>query len=136
MRSIQYKLLYMENQEAFFYLHRRIQASERATMQRSLDEVSGFSNAPDCNRQACHFSSALEAVKRLVIGQLPPLLSAAREEVSSDDSRRRGADASTATTDDEVVKMLQLEWQKRESRCLSDAATWDEELKVSSAVNK
>ena len=125
----------MENQEAFFYLHRRIQASERATMQRSLDEVSGFSNAPDCNRQARHFSSALEAVKRLVIGQLPPLVSATREEASTDDSRRRGADSPTATTD-EVVKMLQLEWQKRESRCLSDAATWDEELKVSSAVNK
>jgi len=105
-------------------------ASERATMQRALDEVSGFSNAPDCNRHSRHFSSALEAVKRLVIGPLPPLVSATREEASNDDSRRRGADAPTPTTDDEVVKILQLEWQKRESRCLSDAATWDEELKT------
>jgi len=104
-------------------------ASERATMQRSLDVVSGFSNAPDSNRHSRHFSNALEAVKRLVIGQLPPLVSAAREEAPSDDTRQRGAD-STATTDDEVVKILQLEWQKRESRCLSDASTWDDELKT------
>jgi len=99
-------------------------ASGKATIQRSLDVACAFANPPAPKDSSADFHELLDAIKGLVIAEIPPLIPL---EAVKDQSRS----TKTATAEDvEVLQELEAEWQRKDSKCASNEKAWDDELKT------
>jgi len=95
-------------------------ASEKARMQRSLDEVAAFANTPCSNESSPAVHGAIDAIRSITFPHLPYLtpVTAAQEQsvVCHGES-------------DEALRVLTTDSRKRLSKANADAAAWEENLR-------
>jgi len=96
-------------------------ASEKARMQRSLDGVSAFANAPCSSQSSPAVHDAVEAVKNIILPELPPLVPVA--------TPKEPTVPINDETDEEVLQMLMTEWRKRLTKNEADSKAWEENLR-------
>ena len=91
-------------------------------MQRSLDGVSAFANAPCSSQSSPAVHDAVEAVKNIILPELPPLVPVA--------TPKEPTVPINDETDEEVLQMLTTEWRKRLTKNEADSKAWEENLRV------